>query len=127
MKRDIDVIRKVLLALEKLDHLPNGYHDLRGQKAIHIEGVDCNEVSAHVEILLDAGLFNSTNSNPYWGKFRSLTWEGHDFLDSVQDEQIWAETKKGAAAAGSFTFDILKALAKGFIKKKIKDHTGVEI
>jgi hypothetical protein len=127
MKRDMDVIRKVLLELEKFHHLPNGYHDLRGQRALQIEGVDCSEVSAHLEILLDAGLYNSTSNNPHWGKFQALTWEGHEFLDSVRDDQIWAETKEGAAAVGSFTFDLLKALATGFIKKKIKDHTDIEI
>ncbi|ATG38555.1 DUF2513 domain-containing protein [Phaeobacter piscinae] len=127
MKRDMDVIRNVLLELEKLEYLPNGHHDLRGKGTLHIEGVDCSEISAHLELLLDAGLYKSVSGNPHWQKFRSLTWEGCDFLDSVRDDQIWAETKKGAAAAGSFTFDLLKALAKGFIKKKIKEHTDVDI
>jgi len=37
------------------------------------------------------------------------------------------KTKKGAAAAGGFTFDLLKDLAKGFIKTKIEEHTGIKI
>ena len=59
--------------------------------------------------------------------FRRLSWQGHDFLDSIRDPEVWNKTKKGAAAAGGFTFDLLKDLAKGFIKTKIEEHTGIKI
>ncbi len=59
--------------------------------------------------------------------FRCLTWEGHDFLDSVRDPKIWAKTKDGALAAGGFTVDLLKDLAKGFVKKQIEERTGVTL
>ena len=57
----------------------------------------------------------------------ALTWDGHDFLDSVRDEEIWRRTKEGAKAAGGFTFDIIKDLAKGLIKTQIKKHTDVDL
>jgi hypothetical protein len=34
---------------------------------------------------------------------------------------------KALKATGSFTFDLLKELAKGFIKTKIEEHTGVKL
>lgn len=127
MKRDMDVIRKILLALERLDALPNGYHHFSEQNQLMVEGVSWNEVYPHLELLYDAGLYKSVRSNPDWRKFRMLTWDGHDFLESVRNEDIWEQTKDGLAAAGGFTFDLAKALAKGFIKKKIETHTGVQI
>ena len=57
----------------------------------------------------------------------SITWEGHDFLDTVRDSEVWRKTKEGATAAGGFTFDIVKELAKGLIKTQIKKHTGLEL
>lgn len=56
-----------------------------------------------------------------------LTWHGHEFLDAIRDPEVWKKTKNGALAAGGFTFDLLKELAKGYLKKQIADRTGVEI
>ena len=47
------------------------------------------------------------------------------YYDAYND--IWKKTRQGASAAGGFSVDLLKDLAKGFIKKKISEHTGVEI
>jgi hypothetical protein len=54
---------------------------------------------------------------------KRLTWEGHDFLNSIRDPKIWEKTKKGVEGAGGFTVD----LAKGFVKKQIEEHTGVKL
>jgi hypothetical protein len=76
----------------------------------------------------NAGLVDEGGIRPAEGfGFQSLTWEGHDFLDSVRDPKIWAKTKSGALAAGGFTVDLLKELAKGFIKKQIEERTGVKL
>ena len=56
-----------------------------------------------------------------------ISWAGHDFIDSVRDPETWKKTKAGAAAAGGFTFDLVKDLAKGLVKKQIEKHTGIEL
>ena len=61
-----------------------------------------------------------------WSAVR-LTWDGCDFLDSVRDDEIWRQTKDGVTKAGGFSLDLMKALAKGLIKKQIETHTGVEL
>ena len=59
--------------------------------------------------------------------FVRLTWAGHDYLDAIRDPEIWRKTIQETDAIGSFTFDLVRDLAKGFIKKKIEDHTGVKL
>jgi hypothetical protein len=56
-----------------------------------------------------------------------LSMDGHDFLDSIRDPDVWNKTKKGALAAGGFTLNLLNDLAKGLIKKKIEDSTGIKL
>ena len=56
-----------------------------------------------------------------------MTWKGYEYLDTIRDPEIWSKTKDGARRAGGFSMEIFAALAKGLIKKKIKDHTGVEL
>ncbi|NHQ87732.1 DUF2513 domain-containing protein [Iodobacter sp. HSC-16F04] len=58
---------------------------------------------------------------------RHLTWEGHEFLESVRADEIWKQTKGAALSLGSFGIDTLKELAHGFIKTKIKALTGIEL
>lgn len=56
-----------------------------------------------------------------------VTWSGHDFIDSIRDPDVWDRTKAGASKAGRFTVELLKDLAKGFIKKQIEDRTGISL
>jgi len=57
-----------------------------------------------------------------------ITFAGHDYLDAVRSESIWQETKNAVAeTGGNATLEILKALAVGFLKKKISQQTGVDL
>lgn len=56
-----------------------------------------------------------------------VTWTGHDFPDTVSDDEIWKKTKEGKIGAGEFTIDLLTSLSKGILKKRIEEHTGNEI
>jgi hypothetical protein len=47
--------------------------------------------------------------------------------NKIRDPEIWRKTKEGVGAAKGFTFDLLKDLAKGFVKKQIEDYTGVKL
>jgi Hypothetical protein (DUF2513) len=60
-------------------------------------------------------------------RFRQISWQGREFLDTVRDPEIWAKTKKGAEEAKGFTIDLLKDLAKGLVKKQIEELTGVKL
>jgi len=79
--------------------------------------------------MTDAGLITSEGyicGHIEYG-FIELTWCGHEFLDEVRDNEIWRKTKDGAQSAGSFSFDLLKSLARGFAKKQIEDYTGIKL
>lgn len=126
MKRDPDLVRDILLAIEATpkDSLMKEVLPDRDQR----------EVNYHLIMLAEAGYIrfeaSRSSSNPdrlieVWPF--GLTWDGHDFLDTVRDPKIWAQTKDGALAAGGFTFDLLKDLAKGFLRKQIERLTDVDL
>ena len=129
MKRDMDLIRELLLKLEALPMRSGGIMTITPDaEEIAVPGYDHNQIGYHLSQIRRAGLIDEGGAHPMVGiGFRSLTWAGHDFLDSVRDPKIWEKTKKGAEAAGGFTVDLLKDLAKGFVKKQIEEHTGVKI
>ena len=128
MKRDMDLIRELLLKLESME-LPRGaiMHFNPDDKEVQIEGHSPDEIEYHAKLLTEAGLIEPGRGAMQGFMFRSLTWEGHDFADSIRNTEVWDKTKKGAIAAGGFTVDLLKDLAKGFIKKQIEDRTGIKL
>ena len=124
MKRDMDLIRAILLNVEEKrkgnKFLQIDYEDFAGHKP--------EDVYGHLVLISDSGLLK-----PHHQSFdmlpmtNGLTKEGFDFLDSVRNPEIWEKTKKTAEKVGGWTIDILADLAKGFLKTKIAKHTGVEI
>lgn len=125
MKRDPDLEREILLAIEASDHDPLTWINLE-----NIQGHSPSAISYHVKLLDEAGLIEaqdlSTMSGFNW-KPKRITMRGHQYLENVRDPEIWQKTKDGAKKIGSFGLDTLAALAKGFIKKKIADQTGIEL
>jgi len=129
MKRNLDLIRDLLLKLESLPtEMGAVYSYEASDPLLSIEGHSEHEIYYHLDLLRERGLIESPGSQPMLGiTFERLTWEGHDYLDAVRDPEIWKKTKQGAEAAGSFTFDIVKELAKALIKAQIAKHTGMTL
>jgi hypothetical protein len=128
MKRDMDLVREILLAVEAgsfldLDQLLSVLKT--GQRNFD------DPVCYHIKMLVEeAGLLSARDAKsldgPYWLRLE-LTWTGHEFLNNIRDSAIWAETKAGAQKLGGFSFELVGALAKGLVKKQIENYTGVEL
>ena len=108
MKRDMDLIREVLLATEALQ--PREV--LSG-----IDGAPKSDFVYNVDLMKQAGLVDAAVLKA-WGsdlvraEVRTLTWDGHDFLDAIRDDTIWNKTKaRVLEAAGTVSLEVLKAVA----------------
>ena len=129
MQRQMDLIRELLLKLETIPMRPGGTIVIPpGDKNIAVPGYDSDQIDYHFRQILKSGYIDDGGINSMTGLgFRCLTPAGHDFLDSVRDPETWAKTKKAAAGAGGFTIELLRDLAKGFIKKQIEEKTGIKL
>lgn len=56
-----------------------------------------------------------------------ITWSGHEFIDTVRDDEVWRKTKEHLDKVGNFGIEGVKALAKGFLKKQVENYTGIEL
>jgi Hypothetical protein (DUF2513) len=129
MKRDMDLMRELLLKLEALPMRRGGIVNIPpDDEVLAVEGYSVDQIDYHLSQIRRSGFIDEGGSRPAIGiGFRSLTPAGHDFLDSVRDPKTWERTKKAAEGAGGFTLDLLGDLAKGFIRKQIEDRTGVKL
>ncbi|HCE7208988.1 TPA: DUF2513 domain-containing protein [Pseudomonas aeruginosa] len=131
MRRDPELIRLLMLKLESLDMPATAIATISYREDLATEGYSDDQVYYHIEQILmnrwvDMAGGQRMNPSGHF-TFRCLTPAGHDFVDSVRDDAIWALTKKGASEAGGFTLDTLAALGKGFLRKQIEKLTDIQL
>jgi len=122
MKLNQDCIRDVLLAIEKLGTPDTRLFldDLSNSEFCEKYGI--NDLGYTVSKLIEAGFINASPINVQGGKgfiIRSITWNGHDFLDNIRDKTVWDKTKEKASKVGGASIPILSAIAKEMIFKKL--------
>jgi hypothetical protein len=129
MKRDMDLVRLMLLRTESIGV---------DEEAAVLHHAECEKYpepvrAHHIAIMKEAGLIIGEASNnaagiPTRGFILRLTWQGHEFLDAARDDTTWKKVRdKVIKPAASFTFGILVEALKLEIKTRIgmlQDHTG---
>ena len=102
MKRDMDVIRKIILSVRDVDGAISS-----------VEGIEKQNFGFHVQMLEEAKLVNSSILTGNSGKIESarilrLTWKGEDFADVIVDDKAWKKAKENIIKKNaSWTFYIL--------------------
>src|SRR5690348_2080888 len=113
MNRDMDLVRKILLACEAV---ASGY----APSPLVVEGYTDEQIGFHVMLMAQAGLLSADDQtssgckSPSW-MAHSLTWDGYEFLDAARDEKTWNKAKAAVSTVGGLAFDILKATLSKFI------------
>lgn len=119
MKRDMDLVRDILLALADSDE------ELWSTSLVsdkYSRGI----VGYHFLILDEAGLIvanvHGADNDPYYIAVASrLTWEGNDFLDAVRDESIWKKVRSTIGKiSGGASFEVFKTVASSLALEAIK-------
>ncbi|EJC7157885.1 DUF2513 domain-containing protein [Vibrio parahaemolyticus] len=121
MKRDMELIRKLLLTMEE------------NPRQLEVEGYDKNQVKYHTLLLIEAGFLDGNVSDtlantsvvPSFVSVNRLTWDGHEFLDNIRKEEVWNTIKTEFKDASiSTVFSIGKQLTENYAKKKLSSLLG---
>ena len=109
MKRDLDLVRLILIEVEN-NADPQNWFDPEPV------GYETEEVSYHVMLMEQAGLIEAWNRSAI-GVFRwsarNLTWRGHEFLEAAKDDTVWIKTKNTVAQLGpGIIFDVLEEVLR---------------
>ena len=99
MKRDMDLVRKILFAVEELPPFEKA--------TIKIDGYDKQQVAYHCEMLYQEGFIKYYHGETcdnfdgvliFW--VADLTWKGQDFLETIRQDTLWNNTKKAIKDKG---------------------------
>lgn len=118
MKRDLDLIRKLLLAMESREHA-------FVQDELTIEGYTEEQVGFHIYLLGEAGLAKVAGNTHLQSQSPSalpvnLTWEGYEFLEAAKDETLWGKAKSVVIKpAGGVAFGVLVEWLKAEAKARL--------
>jgi hypothetical protein len=126
MKRNMDLIRGILLAVERLDAGKGEDVD------VVIDDIEPHILAAHVRLLMEADFLDAHEIPDNVAEFSHfiptrLTWSGYEFLDLVRDPEVWRRTKAGAAKAGGGGMEFMWELAKAYGKQLMKEKIGIDL
>ena len=117
MKRDLDLIRQMLLLIEESKDVPpnslcvDDFLDLNDKSAV---------IALHIGLLADAGFVEVEKPRhgdiTDWSITR-MTFAGYEYLDAIRNDRIWRDVKAKVREVGGVTFDVIKELAVEAMKK----------
>ncbi len=118
MKRDIDLLRKILFAVE--NRSPEA-----APRELEIEGYTATAIGYHSYLLVDSGLAKGvdvttiSDALPHW-QVLHLTSAGHDFADAARNDSTWkAATKMVIDKTDSVTLEVMKKILVSVVKKTL--------
>lgn len=112
--RDMDLVRKILFALEKMAPGEIFEFDSLGE-------VSSAQVNYHLELMSDNNLVRLYDKMRDAASVR-LTWEGHEFLEAVRDDKRWEKVKAEMSKSGGFVYEMAKAIALDFVEEEINPN-----
>jgi hypothetical protein len=128
LKLDLDLIRELLIRLEKLS-APSQEIFLRSDaEEVTVEGYTPEQIEYHLIQMADAGLIVVTRFTAEGTcHFQRLSWSGHQYLESVRDPKIWRLTKTGAQKIGVGAFEAVWDLAKAYGKHVAREVLNLDL
>jgi hypothetical protein len=116
MKRDLELVRAILLALEAADH---GF----APHPFTVPGYDADTIGHHVWLMQQGGLLTAStvvamhDASPI-AIPESITWQGHEFLAAVRNDTVWRKVKADVKDKGlAVPFSVIQTLALKIIEK----------
>ena len=121
MKRNMDLVRSILLAIEASEDDPRGWVELAS-----FEGLSDTEVSYHVKLMDQAGLIEADDlstggEDGFRWQAKGLTWDGHEFLDAARKNSVWERAKRQTLdKTGGLSLELLKTALINIGKQAIE-------
>lgn len=117
MKRDMDLIRKLLLAVEANEHAA-------APQKIEIDGYTAEAIGYHAFLLGEAGLADVVSSTHHQrespeARILHLTWAGHDFLDTARENQAWEQARDMIEKTGGASIQMWEQLLADIKKRQL--------
>ena len=124
MTRDMELIRKIVLAIETRKEAT--------LQMVEIEGVDKAILARHLEMMLHADLIEGEETGTYNAPYptisvKDLSWSGHDFAAVLGNETVWGKIKQSFSERDliRMPLDIIGKIGVGLLTEWAKTKVGL--
>lgn len=120
LKLNLDSVRELLLDLEE---------NLNLVDTVELNQENTSEDKLYAAMkLIEAGYIDGKIQRFMGGDFliwiKSITWEGHQFLDNIRPKTSWETSKKTASKIGGASIKILSEIAAKITAELINNQLG---
>ena len=113
MKRDMNLIRLLLLETEGGEPKPN-LSPYSQEKLVYHDALLIEAGLVHGEVILDG------SGQPTGAVKLRLTWAGHEFLDAARNDTVWEKAGERIKKSGvDVTISLLQELLKQLLKQSL--------
>ena len=124
MKLNVDCMRDILLTMESYS-----YGEVSDIDTLHdaLPNYTEEEISYACLKMDEAGFIDILSADmtgsfiPTVVQVTDITYEGHQFLENIRQQNIWNKTKETAKKLGSFSISALQAISQQIILNMINN------
>lgn len=123
MRLNYDCIRDILIAIEETTTFDKGFEFYGNSHNSHLSKYQPEEILYHIKQLNFAGLLHDC-------KFmydedviiNDLSWEGHEFLNNIRNQDTWNKTKNLAKELGINSLKALSQISAKYVTQLVLNN-----
>lgn len=130
MKLNQDCVRDVMLYIEDKAVFGDFLYLDEFLSADELSKYDENTIKYTLAKLDETDYLNSsiqwTNGDIYTFNTGMITWNGHKFLDTIRDNQVWSKTKSITKGFTSVSISLVENIASKVISDLVAKQMGLQ-
>lgn len=135
MKLDHDCVRDILLWLEENCQFAGPQRPKTVVQELSSK-YEASQIKYCIQLLTQIGYINGGITIAPAGPghvvvephdIQNLTWEGHEYLDTIRDSTVWEKTKDVASSLKSVSLRTMGTIASQIVIGLIKQKTGLPL
>ena len=124
MKRDLDLIREIMLVLEDKMEYGKNFQSTHLIEVMQDKTLSVEKLAYHLGLLVESDFLKAKEYKYLSGEptdylINTITSQGQDFIDTIRDDTTWNKIKEKASSIGGFTLPLLVDIGTEYLKKQI--------
>ena len=124
MKRDLDLIREIMLVLEDKMEYGKNFQSTHLIEVMQDKTLSVEKLAYHLGLLVESDFLKAKEYKYLSGEptdylINTITSQGQDFIDTIRQDTTWNKIKEKASSLGGFTLPLLVDIGTEYLKKQI--------
>ena len=124
MKRDLDLIREIMIVLEDKMEYGKNFQSTHLIEVMQDKTLSVEKLAYHLGLLVESDFLKAKEYKYLSGEptdylINTITSQGQDFIDTIREDTTWNKIKEKASSIGGFTLPLLVDIGTEYLKKQI--------